>query len=179
MSEVQDLITPIRDLGLSTYTCNMLQRNGILTVGDLAKWSRNDLLGIEQFGKVSYRNLMTRLYIIFQRPGRTFLRQDLSDASELDRQLTVAKYVCPTLSSTGGIVKFRGADGALHDDLSLEETTLVYRVTNCLHRAGYHSLRPLMDAQIDDLKSVKTFGAWTFNVLMTYLLSICVVVPES
>lgn len=63
MSEVQDLITPIRDLGLSTHTCNMLQRNGILTVGDLAKWSRNDLLGIERFGKVLYRNLMTRLSI--------------------------------------------------------------------------------------------------------------------
>ena len=58
------------EIGLSVRTTNCLEERGIFTVQDLLNCTRNDLLGISNFGEKTLEEVYTALEEIgFYRPG--------------------------------------------------------------------------------------------------------------
>lgn len=140
----QILATPVTDFELSVRSRNCLEKMGVRTLGDLTRFTEQDLLASKNFGETSLNEI----------------RQMLSDK---DLRLGMAAEVKRPAAQT-----FEGGPPPSTDDAellskSVNELQLSVRAKKCMSRLGIATVGELVRCTADDLLECKNFGVTSLN----------------
>lgn len=174
VTKLLDAMTPIREIGLDAATFRLLRDRGIITVGDLSKWSYGALLGIHGFSLNNYDNLIKSLKLTFAKPGESFLKPEPPSYKNAPH-CKLLHYLYADTQTKSYILQYQDDNHRLHDDISIDEAGFTGRITNSLHRAGIHTLSELVVADVNKIKLLPRFGKESFANLVMRLSELCVI----
>jgi len=139
----QMLDVPVTDFELSVRSRNCLQRMGIMTLGDLARTSEQELLASKNFGETSLVEI------------RDMLASKGLSLGELSHERREAEvpYVPESLSED---------EQATHDR-PIADLNLSVRARKCMVRLGITSMGDLLRRTGDELLECKNFGVTSLN----------------
>jgi len=138
----QLLNVPVTDFELSVRSRNCLQKMGIMTLGDLCRFSEQELLSSKNFGETSLVEIRDMLASKGLRLGQLATERRMADAYEPealspDEQVMLARPI---------------------SDLSLS-----VRARKCMIRLGISTIGELLRRTGDDLLECKNFGVTSLN----------------
>lgn len=139
----QMLDIPVTDFELSVRSRNCLQRMGIMTLGDLARTSEQELLASKNFGETSLVEIRDML------SSKGLSLGELSH----ERRETETPYVPESLSED---------EQATHDR-PIADLNLSVRARKCMVRLGISSMGDLLRRTGDELLECKNFGVTSLN----------------
>ena len=138
----QLLNVPVTDFELSVRSRNCLQKMGIMTLGDLCRFSEQELLASKNFGETSLVEIRDMLSSKGLRLGQLVTERRMADTYEPealspDEQVMLARPI---------------------SDLSLS-----VRARKCMIRLGISTIGELLRRTGDDLLECKNFGVTSLN----------------
>ena len=138
----QLLSVPVTDFELSVRSRNCLQKMGIMTLGDLCRFSEQELLSSKNFGETSLVEIRDMLSSKGLRLGQLATERRMADTYEPealspDEQVMLARPI---------------------SDLSLS-----VRARKCMIRLGISTIGELLRRTGDDLLECKNFGVTSLN----------------
>ncbi len=139
----QVLSVPVSDFELSVRSRNCLQKMGILTLGDLARCSEQDLLASKNFGETSLVEI----------------REMLASKGLSLGQLATSK----TEPEPAFEPDFMSADEQAMLDRPISDLNLSVRARKCMIRLGLNTIGELVRRTGDDLLECKNFGVTSLN----------------
>ncbi len=148
----QILATPVADFELSVRSRNTLKKMGIMTLGDLCRYTEPELLGSKNFGETS----LVEIKEMLQSKGLS-LGQTAGDAPAAAASLPVDDVI--------SVVE----DDALTPDEQLMMTKpltfldLSVRARKCMNRLGISTVGELIRRTGDELLDCKNFGVTSLN----------------
>lgn len=141
MSQVLNI--PVSDFELSVRSRNCLQKMGILTLGDLARCTENDLLASKNFGETSLVEIREMLS-----------SKGLSLGLFAGEKPALEPVYEPEVVS---------ADEQALLDRPIADLNLSVRARKCMIRLGLNTIGELLRRTGDDLLECKNFGVTSLN----------------
>ncbi|HEX3725299.1 MAG TPA: DNA-directed RNA polymerase subunit alpha C-terminal domain-containing protein [Pirellulales bacterium] len=139
----QVLGVPVSDFELSVRSRNCLQKMGILTLGDLARCTEQELLASKNFGETSLVEIREML---------------ASKGLSLGQLATVKAEPEPTFEP-----EFMSPDEQALLDRPIADLNLSVRARKCMIRLGLNTIGELLRRTGDDLLECKNFGVTSLN----------------
>jgi DNA-directed RNA polymerase subunit alpha len=139
----QVLGLPVTDFELSVRSRNCLQKMGILTLGDLARTTEEEILASKNFGETSLVEIKEML---------------LSKGLSLGQMATPVAAPEPDLTAIEPSVDDQEIMG-----LSIGELNLSVRARKCTTKLGINSIGDLVRRTAEDLLECKNFGVTSLN----------------
>jgi len=139
----QVLLLPVTDFELSVRSRNCLQKMGIMTLGDLARTSEEEILASKNFGETSLVEIKEML---------------LSKGLSLGQLAAPASVPEPELSAVEP-----SADDQEIMGLSIGELNLSVRARKCTTKLGINTIGDLVRRTAEDLLECKNFGGTSLN----------------
>lgn len=139
----QVLNIPVSDFELSVRSRNCLQKMGILTLGDLARCSEQDLLASKNFGETSLVEIREMLS---------------SKGLSLGQLATTTAEPEPAFEP-----EFMSPDEQAMLDRPISDLNLSVRARKCMIRLGLNTIGELVRRTGDDLLECKNFGVTSLN----------------
>lgn len=174
MTKLLEAMTPIREIGLDKNTFRLLRGAGIITVGDLSKWSYGALLGIRGFTLTNYDDLIHGLKLTFNKPGASFLKPEPPSYKKAPT-CRLLHYLYADTQTKSYILKYQDNSGRLYDDIDIDKAGFTGRIENSLHRAGIHTLSELIATDVNKIKLLPMFGKDSFAKLIMRLSELCII----
>jgi len=134
---------PVSDFELSVRSRNCLQKMGILTLGDLARCSEQDLLASKNFGETSLVEIREMLS---------------SKGLSLGQMATTTAEPEPAFEP-----EFMSPDEQAMLDRPISDLNLSVRARKCMIRLGLNTVGELLRRTGDDLLECKNFGVTSLN----------------
>jgi DNA-directed RNA polymerase subunit alpha len=140
----QVLLMPVTDFELSVRSRNCLQKMGIMTIGDLARTSEEEILASKNFGETSLVEIRDML---------------------LSKGLSLGQLAEPTLPTEP--VELAPVEPSADDQeiygLSIGELNLSVRARKCTTKLGINTIGDLVRRTAEDLLECKNFGVTSLN----------------
>jgi len=138
----QVLSIPVTDFELSVRSRNCLQKMGIMTLGDLCRYSEQELLASKNFGETSLYEIKEMLTSKGLRLGQLVAERH-----------TVEVFEPESLSEDEQAMLNR----------PISELSLSVRARKCMIRMGINTMGELLRRTGDDLLECKNFGVTSLN----------------
>ena len=138
----QVLSIPVTDFELSVRSRNCLQKMGIMTLGDLCRYTEQELLSSKNFGETSLLEIADMLVSKGLRLGQFATERHIS-----------ASFEPESLS----------ADEQAMLSKPIAELGLSVRARKCMIRLGINTIGELLHRTGDDLLECKNFGVTSLN----------------
>lgn len=139
----QVLLLPVTDFELSVRSRNCLQKMGIMTLGDLARTSEEEILASKNFGETSLVEIKEML---------------------LSKGLSLGQLAAPTaLPEPEMAAAEPSADDQEIMGLSIGELNLSVRARKCTTKLGINTIGDLVRRTAEDLLECKNFGVTSLN----------------
>jgi len=133
---------PVQELGLTVRARNCVMKRGVRTVGELARWSREELMCIRNFGRTSLADVIRRL-------------------EEFDPGVVLAQ----TTATDGPAPKALAAELGLParwlsaaETMPLDRLGLSLRALNCMARSGIQTIGQLVCLNRANLLAIPNLG---------------------
>ena len=156
----------IEKLALSVRPYNALLRHGITTIGEVMQMHLSEIIDLPNLGETSATEIalsLNRFFLckpIMDVPAQPHLAQTQQTGV---RYIDVRRFSCsaPTAQTT------------LSADVPIEQLRMSARAYNCLFRAGYKTLQPLLNIpkenRLEELKKIRNVGLGTAEELLALL----------
>jgi DNA-directed RNA polymerase subunit alpha len=141
----QVLSVPVTDFELSVRSRNCLQKMGVMTLGDLAKTTENDLLASKNFGETSLVEI--REMMAAKGLSLGMLAKDAPAA--IEEPIYEPEVMTP--------------DEQALLDRPISDLNLSVRARKCMVRLGINTIGELVRRTGDDLLECKNFGVTSLN----------------
>jgi DNA-directed RNA polymerase subunit alpha len=140
----QVLGLPVTDFELSVRSRNCLQKMGIMTLGDLARTTENEILESKNFGETSLVEIKDML---------------------ASKGLSLGQLAAPvaTPEPEPGVVEPVSEDDQEIMGLSIGELNLSVRARKCTTKLGINTIGELVRRTAEDLLECKNFGVTSLN----------------
>ncbi|RLT13473.1 MAG: RNA polymerase subunit alpha domain protein [Planctomycetota bacterium] len=139
----QVLMLPVTDFELSVRSRNCLQKMGIVTLGDLARISEQEILESKNFGETSLVEIKEML---------------------ASKGITLGQFAAPAAVAEPEPEPVEpSADEQEIYSLPLTELNLSVRARKCTTKLGIHTIGDLVRRTGDDLMECKNFGVTSLN----------------
>ena len=135
---------PVSDFELSVRSRNCLQKMGILTLGDLARCTENDLLASKNFGETSLVEI-----------------REMLTSKGLSLGLLAGEK--PAIELPAFEPEIVSPDEQALLDRPIADLNLSVRARKCMIRLGMNTIGELMRRTGDDLLECKNFGVTSLN----------------
>lgn len=139
----QVLAIPVTDFELSVRSRNCLQKMGVMTLGDLARTSEQELLSSKNFGETSLSEIKEML-----------ASKGLQLGQLVDEKYTTSLMFEPEVLSV---------DEQALLGKSIAELSLSVRARKCMARLGISTIGELLRHTGDELLECKNFGVTSLN----------------
>jgi DNA-directed RNA polymerase, alpha subunit/40 kD subunit len=133
----------IEELKISVRSTNGLHRMGIYNIEDLLSITEQELNNTKNLGKKSIQEINSIINLI--KNGN----EDYCYENEKSFEVNHKKIERPT---------FRGTDGILYYDISINKIGMSVRACNCLCNSGFQYASELIGLTIDKLYKIKNIG---------------------
>jgi DNA-directed RNA polymerase subunit alpha len=140
----QIMSVPVTDFELSVRSRNCLQKMGVMTLGDLAKTTENDLLASKNFGETS----LVEIREMMVAKGLS-LGMLAKDAPAVEEPIYEPEIMTP--------------DEQALLDRPISDLNLSVRARKCMVRLGINTVGELLRRTGDDLLECKNFGVTSLN----------------
>ena len=168
-----DKDTPIEYLNLKARTYNVFKRHGINAVRDILDLSDSDTIVMTGISPSVIKDLQVRLRSAIDSGVTDVIDVVLYDDSLEDH--TVLYYASDGIPNGDYVLRFRDDRGELHPNLSIDDTALSFRIRNCLHQSGLHTLLDVVNAPYSFVKACRNMGCSSCQRLLEYINRHCVI----
>lgn len=173
---------PLELLGLSARSYNCLKRANINTLDELMKLSAEDMLNIRNLGKTSAKELTELVSKVvagemkfdssFTKDGENNSFDNKNNVIYTGRKKILHYINVSTITKEIQNIMFYDEQGRLVDDIDVCNLQLSTRTTGNLLRNGYSKAKDVVQADYEDIASLKSMGGTSVNELIEKLKEI-------